>query len=82
MEAVEAPLIDAPGIGWKHGDRIVVTADGASYWMLARDFQDQNISKWSRVEIDAGTGSPLGDWIDNTAVALQRCWTNEAPPSD
>jgi hypothetical protein len=79
LEALEGPLIDAPGVGWEHGDRIVITADDTSYWLLARDFQDVNISKWRRLEIDAHSDSTVGNWIDGTAVALEPCWTETAP---
>lgn len=82
LEAFRAPLIDAPGVGWEPSGRIVLTADGTSYWLVAKDFQTDSITEWRRLEIDAHSGSELGDWVDKTATALEPCWTDDPPSTD
>ncbi len=82
LEQIEAPLIDAPLVGWEHGDRIVVTADGIGYWLLARSFQNENVTTWSHLELGGNTGSSIGAWVEETMETLEPCWSETPPSSD
>ncbi|MGD2132087.1 MAG: hypothetical protein PVI23_04795 [Maricaulaceae bacterium] len=79
MEDLRAPGIDAPRTGWEQDDEIIVSADGASYRLVANRFQFRHVTAWSFIELDAGSGSSVGEWVEDAIVALAPCWSPQPP---